>query len=190
MAQEVWVFVSSHPCMKWAFPLTSLISSSPSSSFTHSSSTSSSSCYPSTSPRLSSKIPCATSPRRWGQLTSPSPTQVSWPCFSLGLPVFLTDLGFRWTSYWCWCCCLALQCQSAVRIYIFWWFFALACWFRELGTPWGFLLKGLDLVWTVGRSPVAQWESSSATWAFSSPYFYFFRGCYGRSWKSAAVSVH
>ena len=40
--------------MKWAFPLTSLISWSPSSSFTHSSSTSSSSCYPSTSPRISS----------------------------------------------------------------------------------------------------------------------------------------
>ena len=58
MAQDVRVFVSSHPCMKWAFPLTSLISSSPSSSFSHSSSTSSSSCYPSTSPRLSSKIPC------------------------------------------------------------------------------------------------------------------------------------
>ena len=52
-----------------------MISSLPSSSFSHSSSTSSISCYPSTSPRLSSKIPCATSPRRWGQLTSPSPTQ-------------------------------------------------------------------------------------------------------------------
>ena len=39
-----------------------------------SSSISSSSCCPSTSTRLSSKIPCATSPRRWGQLTSPSPT--------------------------------------------------------------------------------------------------------------------
>ena len=47
----------------------------PSSSFSHSSSTSSSSFYPSTSPRLRSKILCATSPRRWGQLTSPSPTQ-------------------------------------------------------------------------------------------------------------------
>ena len=77
-AQDVQVFVSSHPCMKWAFPLTSLISSSPSSSFSHSSSTSSSSCYPSSSLRLSSKIPCATSPRRWGQLTSPSPTHFSW----------------------------------------------------------------------------------------------------------------
>ena len=74
-AQDVRVFVSSHPCMKRAFPLTSLISSSPSSSFSHSSSSSSSSCFPSTSPRLSSKIPCATSPKRWGQLTSPSPTQ-------------------------------------------------------------------------------------------------------------------
>ena len=73
--QDVWVFVSSHPCMKWAFSLTSLISSSPSSSFSHSSSTSSSSFYPSSSPRLRSKIQCATSPRRWGQLTSPSPTQ-------------------------------------------------------------------------------------------------------------------
>ena len=48
---------------------------SPSSSFSHSSSNSCSSCYLSTSPRLSSKIPCAASPRRWGQLTSPSPTQ-------------------------------------------------------------------------------------------------------------------
>ena len=74
-AQDVRVFVSSHQCMKWAFPLTFLISSSPSSSFSHSSSTSSSSCYPSTSQRLSSKITCATSPRTWGQLTSPSPTQ-------------------------------------------------------------------------------------------------------------------
>ena len=75
MAQDVRVFVSSHPCMKWAFLPTSLISSSPSSSFFHSSSTSSSSCYPSTSSRLSSKIPCATSSKRWGLLTSPSPTQ-------------------------------------------------------------------------------------------------------------------
>ena len=49
MAQDVRVFVSSHPCMKWAFLLTSLISSSPSPSFSYSSSTSSSSCYPSTS---------------------------------------------------------------------------------------------------------------------------------------------
>ena len=57
MAQDVWVFVSSHPCMKWAFSLTSLISSSPSSSSSHSSSSSSSSFYPSTSPRLSSKSP-------------------------------------------------------------------------------------------------------------------------------------
>ena len=57
MAQDVRVFVSSHPCMKWAFSLTSLTSSSPSSSSFHSSSSSSSSCYPSTSPRLSSKIP-------------------------------------------------------------------------------------------------------------------------------------
>ena len=75
---QVRVFVSSHPCMKWASPLTSLISSSPSSSFSHSSSTSSISCYTSTSPRLSSKIPCATSPRRWGQPTSPSPTRTHW----------------------------------------------------------------------------------------------------------------
>ena len=59
--------------------MTSLTSPSPLSSFSHSSSTSSSSCYPSTSPRLSSKISCATSPRRWGQLTSPSPTQVMSP---------------------------------------------------------------------------------------------------------------
>ena len=41
-----------------------LSSPSPSSSSSHSSSTSSSSCSPSTSPRLNSKIPCATSPRR------------------------------------------------------------------------------------------------------------------------------
>ena len=40
------------------------------------SSTSSSSCYPWTSPRWSNAISCATSPRRWGQLTSISPTQV------------------------------------------------------------------------------------------------------------------
>ena len=58
LAQDVWVFVSSHPCMKWAFPLTSLISPSPSSSFSHSSSTSSSSCYPSTSTRSSSNSRC------------------------------------------------------------------------------------------------------------------------------------
>ena len=58
MAQDVRVFVSSHPCMKWAFPLTSLISPSPSCSFSHSSSTSSSSCYPSTSPRISSNSLC------------------------------------------------------------------------------------------------------------------------------------
>ena len=45
-------------------------------SSSHSSSISSSSCCPPTSTRLSSKIPCATSPRRWGRLTSPSPTQV------------------------------------------------------------------------------------------------------------------
>ena len=45
-------------------------------SFSHSSSTS---CYLSTSTRSSSKITCATSPRRWGQLTSPSPTQVMSP---------------------------------------------------------------------------------------------------------------
>ena len=64
--QDVRVFVSSHPCMEWAFPVTSLISSSPPSSFSHSSSTSNSSCYPSTSPRLSSKSPCAASPRRVG----------------------------------------------------------------------------------------------------------------------------
>ena len=70
MAQNVRLFVSSHPCMNWAFFLTSLISSSPSSSLPHSSSTSSSSCYPSTSSRFRGKIPCATSPRRWGQLTS------------------------------------------------------------------------------------------------------------------------
>ena len=57
MAQDVWVFVSSHPCMKWAFSLTSLIPSSPSTSSSHSSSSSSSSFYPSTSPRLSSKFP-------------------------------------------------------------------------------------------------------------------------------------
>ena len=56
-------------------PSVCLISiSSPSSSLSHSSSILSSSCYPSTSPRLSSKIPCVTSPRRWGQLTSSSPT--------------------------------------------------------------------------------------------------------------------
>ena len=84
MAQDVRVFVSSHPCMKRAFPLTSLISSSPSSSFSHSSSTSSSSCYPSTSPRLSSKIPCATSPRRWRQLTSPSPHRTQTTTFRSG----------------------------------------------------------------------------------------------------------
>ena len=41
-AQDVWVFVSSHPCMEWAFLPTSLISSSLSSS-SHSSLTSSSS---------------------------------------------------------------------------------------------------------------------------------------------------
>ena len=57
MAQDVREFVSSHPCMKWAFSLTFLISSSPSSSSSHSSSTSSSSFYPSTSLRLSSKSP-------------------------------------------------------------------------------------------------------------------------------------
>ena len=66
MAKDVRVFVSSHPCLKWAFPLTSMISSSPSPSFSHSSSTSSSSCYPSTSPRFSSKISCATLQRRMG----------------------------------------------------------------------------------------------------------------------------
>ena len=44
-------------------------------SSSHSSSISSSFCCPSTSTRSSSKIQCATSPRRWGQLTSPSPTQ-------------------------------------------------------------------------------------------------------------------
>ena len=43
-------------------------------SSSHSSSISRSSCCPSTSTRLSSKITCATSPRRWGQLTSPFPT--------------------------------------------------------------------------------------------------------------------
>ena len=59
MAQDVRVFVSSHPCMRWAFSLTSLTSPSPSSSSSHFSSSSSSSFYPSTSPRLSSKIPCA-----------------------------------------------------------------------------------------------------------------------------------
>ena len=59
MAQDVRVFVSSHPCMKWAFSPTSLTSPSPSSSSSHSSSSSSSSFYPSTSPRLSRKIPCA-----------------------------------------------------------------------------------------------------------------------------------
>ena len=45
--------------MKWAFSLTSLTSSSSSPSSSHSSLSSSSSFYPSTSPRLSSKIPCA-----------------------------------------------------------------------------------------------------------------------------------
>ena len=49
----------SHACMKRAFSLTSLTSSSPSSSFSHSSLSSSSSFYPSTSPRLRCKIPCA-----------------------------------------------------------------------------------------------------------------------------------
>ena len=53
IAQDVRVFVSSHPCMKWAFSLTSLIPSSPSSPF------SLKQFYPSTSPRSSSKIPCA-----------------------------------------------------------------------------------------------------------------------------------
>ena len=48
-----------HACMKWAFSLTSLTSSSPSLSSSHSSLSSSNSFYPSTSPRLSSKIPCA-----------------------------------------------------------------------------------------------------------------------------------
>ena len=57
----------------------SLISSSPSSSFSHSSSTSSSSCCPSTSLRLSCKIPCAASPSRWGQLTNPTSSQVMSP---------------------------------------------------------------------------------------------------------------
>ena len=56
MAQDVRVIVSSHPCMKGAFPLISLISSSPSSTFSHSSSTSSSSCCPSTSPTHSKII--------------------------------------------------------------------------------------------------------------------------------------
>ena len=59
MSQDVRVFVSSHPCMRWAFSLTSSTSPSPSSSSSHSSSSPSSSFYPSTSPRLSSKIPCA-----------------------------------------------------------------------------------------------------------------------------------
>ena len=56
MALNVRVFVSSHPCMKWAFPLTSLLPPSPSSSFSHSSLCFSSS-YPSTSPKLSSNSP-------------------------------------------------------------------------------------------------------------------------------------
>ena len=85
--QDVRVFVSSHPCMKWAFPLNALISSSPSSSFSHSSSISSSSCYPSTSPMLSSKIPCATSPRRWGLLDeSFSNTEAATPGTCLARP--------------------------------------------------------------------------------------------------------
>ena len=80
MAQDVRVFVSSHLCMKWAFLLTSLILLI---TFIF---------------RLSFLInlkqfllpfnfhedlvvrsTCATSPRRWGQLTSPSPTQVLSP---------------------------------------------------------------------------------------------------------------
>ena len=64
-----------HACMKWALSLTSLTSSSSSPSSSHSSLSSSSSFYPSTSPRLSSKFPCAFSPRRWGLLTNPSSTQ-------------------------------------------------------------------------------------------------------------------
>ena len=79
VAQDVRVFVSSHPCTKWAFTLSTLSSPFHAISSSHSSSIWSSSCCPSTSTRLSSKIPCATSPRRWGQLTSPSPTQVMSP---------------------------------------------------------------------------------------------------------------
>ena len=79
MAQDVRVCDSSHPRMKWAFYLTSLTSPSPSSSSSHSSSSSNSSSCPSTFPRFRSKIPCAISPRRWGQLKSPSLTQVMSP---------------------------------------------------------------------------------------------------------------
>ena len=67
MAQDVQVFVSFSSMHELSVSSDFLdLSSSPSSSFSHSSSISSSSCYPSTSPRLSRKIPCATSPRRWG----------------------------------------------------------------------------------------------------------------------------
>ena len=61
-----------HACMIWAFSLTSLTFSSTSSSFSHSSLTSSSSCYPSTSPKFSSKITHVHSlQRKWGLMTSP-----------------------------------------------------------------------------------------------------------------------
>ena len=64
------VFVSSHPCMKWAFLLTSLNSSSPSSSFSRSSSTSSSSCYLSTSLLLRHEngVSPETLRRKWPQI--------------------------------------------------------------------------------------------------------------------------
>ena len=59
VAQDVRVFVSFHPCMKWASLSSTWNSPSTSTSFSHSSSTSSSSWYTSTSTRSSGKIPCA-----------------------------------------------------------------------------------------------------------------------------------
>ena len=53
---------------------------------------SSSSFYPSTSSRLSSKIPCATSPRRWGLMTITSPSQVMSPTTTSSQRLMLSSI--------------------------------------------------------------------------------------------------
>ena len=85
-------------CMSWAFSLTSLTFSSTSLLFSSFSLSSSTSSCPSSSLMLSSKYPCALSPRRWGLMTRTSPSQVMSPRTTSSQRLTSSSIRSPWPS--------------------------------------------------------------------------------------------
>ena len=101
-----------HACMKWAFSLTSLTSSSLSLSFSHCSFSSSSSFFPSNSPRFCWSIPCALRQgdgvnwrvllqhRRWSWIARLLPRAIRKRVWRSGHPFFLSRVRLPWRVIW------------------------------------------------------------------------------------------